>query len=89
MQSQISITYEYLQDEIEKRTTEESDRKELLKQLQETTKEREILQAKLSSCIEKMSHFSTHVNKRLKTQRGSVQNLKNKVLEQDGNIAEL
>ena len=89
MQSQISITYEYLQDEIEQRTTEESDRKELLKQLQETTKEREILQAKLSSCIEKMSHFSTHVNKRLKTQRGSVQNLKNKVLEQDGNIAEL
>ena len=89
MQSQISITYEYLQDEIEQRTTEESDRKELLKQLQETTKEREILQAKLSSCIEKMSHFSTHVNKRLKTQRGCVQNLKNKVLEQDGNIAEL
>ena len=89
MQSQISITYECLQDEIEQRTTEESDRKELLKQLQETKKEREILQAKLSSCIEKMSHFSTHANKRLKTQRGSVQNLKNKVLEQDGNIAEL
>ena len=89
MQSQISITYECLQDEIEQRATEESDRKELLKQLQETTKEREILQAKLSSCIEKMSHFSTHVNKRFKTQRGSVQNLKTKVLEQDGNIAEL
>lgn len=89
MQSQLSITCECLQDEIEQRTAEESDRKELLKQLQETKKERDILQAKLSSCIEKMSHFSTHVKKRLKTQRASAQNLKNKVLEQDGNIAEL
>ena len=37
-----------------------------------------------------MSHFSTrHVNKRLKTQRANVQNLKNKVLEQEENMAEL
>ena len=68
MQSQLTITSECLQEEIEKRTAEEHDKKELLKQLQETKKERNILQAKLSSCIEKMSHFSTHnVNRRLKT----------------------
>lgn len=52
MQSQLSITCECLQDEIEQRTAEESDRKELLKQLQETKKERDILTE-----ITQMSHF--------------------------------
>ena len=81
MQSQLTITCECLQEEIEKRTAEESDKKELLKQLHETKKEMNILQAKLSSWIEKMSHFSTrNFNKRLKTQRANVQNLKIKFL---------
>ena len=82
MQSQLMIIYECLQEEIKKkRTAEESGKKELLKQLQGTKKERNIPQPKLSSCIEKMSHFSTHnVNKRLKTKKANVQNLKNKIL---------
>ena len=79
-----------MQEETEKRTAQESDKKELLKQLQEAKKESNILQAKLSSCIEKMIHFSTrNVNKRLKTQGANVQNFKNKVLEQEENIAKL
>lgn len=52
MQSQLSITCECLQDETEQRIAEESDRKELLKQLQETKKERDILTE-----ITQMSHF--------------------------------
>ena len=81
IQSQLTITCECLQEEIEKRTADESDKKELLKQVHETKKEMNILEAKLSSCIEKMSHFSTrNVNKRLKTQRANVQNLKIKFL---------
>ena len=89
MQSQLTITCECLQEEIKKRTAVESGKKELLKQLHETKKERNILQAKLSSCIEKMSHFSTcNINKQLKTQKANVQNFKNKVLEQEVNTAE-
>ena len=75
MQSQFMIICECLQEEIKKRTAEESGKKELLKQLQGTKKERNIPQPKLSYCIEKMSHFSTHnVNKRLKTKKVNVQN---------------
>ena len=53
MQSQLKITCECLQEEIEKRTAEEHDKKELLKQLQETKKERNILQVKLLPALRK------------------------------------
>ena len=90
LQSQLNITCECLKDEINKRTEVENSKQEIIKQLHQTKQERDILRNKLTSCFNKLGNLSTrNVNKRIKTQKRHVQNLKEKVLEQEKQIGEL
>ena len=73
-----------------KRTEEENSKQEIIKQLHQTKQERDILRKKLTSCFDKLGNLSTgNVNKRIKTQKVHVQNLKEKVSEQEKQIGEL
>ena len=90
LQSQLNTTCECLKDEINKRTEEENSKQEIIKQLHQTKQERDILRKKLTSCFDKLGNLSTrNVNKRIKTQKVHVQNLKEKVSEQEKQIGEL
>ena len=90
LQSQLNTTCECLKDEINKRTEEENSKQEIIKQLHQTKQERDILRKKLTSCFDKLGNLSTrNVNKRIKTQKIHVQNLKEKVSEQQKQIGEL
>ena len=90
LQSQLNITCKCLKDEINKRTEEENSKQEIIKQLHQTKQERDILRNKLTSCFDKLGNLSTrNVNKRIKTQKSHVQNLKEKVSEHKKQIGEL
>ena len=90
LHAQLNITCEFLKEEINKRTEEENSKQEIIKKLHQTKQERDILRNKLTSCFDKLGNLSTrNVNKRIKTQKSHVQNLKEKVSEQEKQIGEL
>ena len=90
LQSQLNITCECLKEEINKRTEEENSKQEIIKKLHQTKQERDILRNKLTSCFDKLGNLSTrNVNKRIQTRKSHVQNLKEKVSEQEKQIGEL
>ena len=75
---------------MEKKRVSETFKHKLFVQLKSAKKHLDIIKNKLKSCPNKLSHPSPHnLNKRLKTQKGNFQVLKEKLCNQEGKIREL
>ena len=90
MKSKLNLTCECLKEEIEQKRVSETFKHKLFVQLKSAKKDLDIIKNKLKSCPNKLSHPSSrNLNKRLKTQKGNFQVLKEKLCNQEGKIREL
>ena len=80
MKSKLNLICECLKEEIEKKRVSETFKHKLFVQLKSAKKHLDIIKNKLKSCPNKLYHPSPHnLNKRLKTQKGNFQVLKEKL----------